>query len=90
MNSMKGIVKNIVIFILVLFVIGSFLSLYSSRSFKKEEKVGIETMVRQIQDEVVKEIIVQGDSLHITLRDDKRELVRKEPTESLSALLKNY
>ena len=90
MNNMKGIVKNIVIFILVLFVIGSFLSLYSNRSFKKEEKVGIEIMVQQIQDEAVKEIVVQGDSLHITLRDDKRELVRKEPTESLSALLKNY
>lgn len=87
---MKGIVKNVVIFLLVLFVMGSFLSLYSSRAFKKEEKVGIETMIRHIQDESVKEILVEGDSLHIILRDDKKERVQKEPSESLSALLKNY
>lgn len=87
---MKGIIKNIIVFVLVLFVVGSFLSLYSTRSLKKEEKVGIEMMVQQIQEGVVKEIVVQGDALHITLKDDKREVVRKEPSESLSTLLKNY
>jgi len=88
---MKGIVKNIVVFLLALFIVGSFLSLYSSRSLKKEEKISIETMVQQIHNEEVKEIIVQGDTLHITLKkDDKKEILHKEPSESLSTLLKNY
>lgn len=87
---MKGVIKNIIVFLLSLLVVGSFLSLYSTRAFKKEEKVGIETFVKQIQEEAVKEAFVQGDAVRITLKNDVREIMHKEPQESLSALLKNY
>jgi len=90
MNRMNPLVKNIAIFVLVIVALGSFFSLYDHSALKKTERVGIEVLIKQINDDTVKEIEIRGDTLAVTLKDDKKEFVRKEANESLSQLLKNY
>lgn len=87
---MKQITKNIIIFLFVLIALGAFFSLYDHSQAQKEEKVGIETLVKNIQDEQVQTIEVRGDTLIVLLKGNKKETIRKEPTESLSMLLRNY
>ncbi len=87
---MNPIAKNILVFVVVVIGIASFFSLYSRPSFQKAESAGIETLVSQINEEKVKSIEVKGDTLNVTLTDDTKEVVKKEPVESLSELLKNY
>lgn len=87
---MKNITKNILIFLCALIAIGAFFSLYDHTQIQKEEKVGIEALVKNIQDEQVQTIEVRGDTLTVLLKGDKKQIIKKEPTESLSALLRNY
>ena len=87
---MKPVVKNILVFVFVVFAIASFFSLYNNKPLQKEEKTTTDTLVNQILKEQVAHIEVRGDALHIVLKDDKKEVVYKEPQESLSMLLRNY
>lgn len=87
---MNPIVKNIAIFLLVVVALGSFFSLYDHSALKKTDRVGIEALMKHINEDQVKEIEVRGDTLAVTLKNDKKEFVRKESSESLSQLLKNY
>lgn len=86
---MKSIFKNFVVFLLVFIVIAGLFSILSSSSEKKET-IGIEKVVELVDHEQVKQIIVKGATLEIVLIDDAKKLSRKEPTESLSELLRNY
>ncbi len=87
---MKPIVKNIVIFLVVVVVVGAALSLYNASPINKPTIAGMETLISQINEEKVKSIEIRGDSLHVTLSDDAKQIVRKEPTESFSEVVKNY
>lgn len=86
---MTPIIKNIVVFLLVMIAVGAFFSLYNANP-EKPKTVGIETVIGQIANEKVKAIEVKGGALHIELFDGTKELAHKEPNESLSTLLKNF
>jgi len=86
---MNPIVKNIIVFLLVMIAVGAFFSLYTTGP-AKPETVGIEMVVQQIADGNVKKIDVKGDALYVELSDGKKEIAHKEPSESLSTLLKNF
>jgi len=86
---MNTITKNIVVFLLVIIGIGAFFSLYTAES-SKIKKVGIEAVVEQIGKESIKSIAVDGETLDIQLTDGSKEIAYKEPSESLSTLLKNF
>jgi len=87
---MKNLLKNLGIIIGVFLVLAALLSLYSWPETEKPEEVGIGTVIEKINNEEVVEIIVQGDELNVTLKDETKLKAQKEVTESLSTLLKNY
>lgn len=86
---MKNILKNFLIFFLILAIVSTILGFFSSRNDAIEE-VGITKVVQQVKDEQVKSITVNGDELVITLNDDTQEKSKKELNQSLTELLKNY
>ncbi len=89
---MNPIIKNIVVFLVVLFAIGSFFSLYTSSQIPKKENVGIDILMQDITQEKAEKIEVRGDTVTVFLKDKNapHHVIYKEPTESLSTLLKNY
>ena len=70
-------------------VIGSLFSLYNAKN-SKPEKIGLGELVGQINNEQIKSIEVDGAQLKIISTEDKEKISQKEPSESLSTLLKNY
>ena len=63
--------------------------MYTNQS-SKTTKVGIEAVVDQIGEEAIKKISVSGETLNIELKSGVKEVAYKEPSESLSTLLKNF
>ncbi len=86
---MKNLFKNF-FFILIIFLTISYLfSLYSAKG-TPVEKIGLEKLVQEINNEEVASITVKGDNLSIVLKDNRQQTAYKEPGESLSQLLRNY
>ncbi|MCK4553495.1 AAA family ATPase, partial [Candidatus Parcubacteria bacterium] len=72
-------------------MIAALFSAFGNGGQKEDDnRVGIETLISQIEMEQVSIIIIEGDELKITLKDGKEEIVKKEPGESLSELLRNF
>ena len=86
---MKNLVKNFFIFFIVFLLIAALFSAFGTGK-QEENRVGIETLINQIEAEQVSSIIIEGNELKITLKDGKEETVKKEPGESLSELLRNF
>ncbi len=86
---MKNLVKNFVIFFAVFLLIAALFSAYGGDS-KETERVGIEQLIWQIENEEVERIVVEGPEMTITLKNGTEELVKKEIGETLSELLSNY
>ncbi|MDO8490085.1 MAG: ATP-dependent zinc metalloprotease FtsH [bacterium] len=87
---MNQVWKNFLIFLIVVVAIGAAFSMFTSTPTQKSDRVGTEVLINEINAGSVKSIEVKGDTLSITLNDDKHQLVRKEPNETLGELLKNY
>ncbi|PLX25823.1 cell division protein FtsH [Candidatus Parcubacteria bacterium] len=86
---MKNILKNFLIFFLILAIVSTILGFFSSRNDSTEE-VSIAKVVQQVKDEQVKSITVNGNELLVTLDDDTQEKSKKELNQSLTDLLQNY
>ncbi|PIR13546.1 cell division protein FtsH [Candidatus Falkowbacteria bacterium CG11_big_fil_rev_8_21_14_0_20_39_10] len=86
---MKNLVKNFLIFFVVFLIIIAVFSGFGQTDQEKET-VGIQALINQINNEQVKDIIVQGDKLKITLNDGSEETIKKETGEPLSDLLNNF
>lgn len=56
----------------------------------KEEKVGIEMLISQINNGEVGSIVIEGDELKVALTSGESETVKKETGETLSELLNNF
>ncbi|MCX6739638.1 MAG: ATP-dependent zinc metalloprotease FtsH [Candidatus Parcubacteria bacterium] len=85
----KIILKNFLIFLLIFLVIAALFSTYNAKTEKPAE-IGLEKLISQIENQEVKEIIVKNSNLEITLLNGQKEITKKESTDSLSTLLKNY
>ena len=83
-----GIIKNLVIFVVVFLCLASIFSLYNISS-KKAERIDIQKMVQEINDEKIAKIEVVGNMLQLTLQDGSKQEMQKESSESLSQLLAN-
>lgn len=57
---------------------------------EKVNNITLSELANQINDQKVKNILVEGEKLNITLSDDTKESSRKEAESSLSESLKNY
>jgi len=85
----NSLIKNIVIFVAVLLIVASIFSLYNLDK-EKPTVVDVGKLVTQINEEQVQSVSVSGDQINIALQNGTKEIVKKEPMESLSSLLANY
>ncbi|MFA6466652.1 MAG: ATP-dependent zinc metalloprotease FtsH [Patescibacteria group bacterium] len=86
---MKNIFKNFLIFFLIFAAIMTIFSLFDKNS-QSIEKISIAKLVQEINNEEVQDITVKGSELDILLKNESKQSSRKETTESLSEVLKNY
>jgi len=86
---MRTIIKNFLIFFFVFLLLASLFSLYGS-SGSKAEQVGLDQIISAIDNEQAKSIVVTPTELKLTNQDGKLLVAKKESSESLSALVRNY
>ena len=86
---MKSLLKNFLIFLIIFLIISGVFSLLNSEN-KKIEKISLNELIKEIQEEKVEEIIVEEEKLNILLIDQSQKFTFKEPGESLITLLNNY
>lgn len=89
-NLSKNLSKNLLWAFLTFLVISALLSFFSMPS-EKLEPVTLSQVAQQVNEDKVKEIIVEGNDLTVILKEaDKKEKTRKENEASLTESLKNY
>ncbi|NCN07715.1 ATP-dependent zinc metalloprotease FtsH [Candidatus Falkowbacteria bacterium] len=86
---MKKITKQFLIAFLVFLIFASILS-FITLPANKPANINITELLAQIDDGKIKSISVRDNQLDITLNDDTKQILAKEPSESLSTLLSNY
>ena len=86
---MKIFTKNVLYAVLVFAVISALFSLVRTPAETAEE-VALSRLATQVNEGIVKEIIVEGSNLSVVLHDDKKETTKKESETSLTESLKNY
>lgn len=86
---MKNLIKNFSIFFIVFLIIIALFSGYLTTK-TTTEKVGIDALINQINNEQVDSVAVEGTQLTVTLKDGKKEIVKKETGQTFSDLMNNY
>jgi len=86
---MDKLFKNFSLIILAFILIAGILILYKAPQQKPKE-ISLNQLVNEINEDKVKEILIQGNDLNITLQDETKEKVKKETESSLSESLNNY
>ncbi len=87
---MKPLLKNVLILILSLLVIGAVFSAASVNNKPAVETIGVTALVGKINQDQITRIEVKEDTLSAYTADNTEFIVKKETTESLSELLTNY
>lgn len=86
---MKNFLKNLIIILLVFVVISGIVMLFNTPAPKAND-ITLNELSTQINDGKVKDILVSGDNLDITLIDNTKEKSRKEADAALTDSFKNY
>ncbi|MEI6529212.1 MAG: ATP-dependent zinc metalloprotease FtsH [Candidatus Falkowbacteria bacterium] len=86
---MKKLIRNFLVLFAVFLLIAAVFSAFSGNT-TKSQAVGIETLINQINSDKVSEIVISGNKLLVTLKDNTKESISKEANDSLSTLLNNY
>lgn len=86
---MRQLIRNFLILLVVFLLVAGILSNLTS-PFTQKQVVGIGEIVQKIEQGEVKQVIVEGDTLVVSLANDETVYAKKEPAESFSELLKNY
>jgi cell division protease FtsH len=88
-STTKNITRNLVIGIAVFLALAAILSMYDVSETEPTE-VQTSQVISQIRAGEVASVEVRGDELHVTLKDETKEIAKKESGESFSTLLANY
>ncbi|MDP2736160.1 MAG: ATP-dependent zinc metalloprotease FtsH [bacterium] len=86
---MKNLIKNFFIFFTVFLLIAALFSFFGGNG-QKTEQVGVETLIGQINNQEVAKIAIVGNEIRTTLKDGKSQIVKKEPGDTFSQIIKNY
>jgi cell division protease FtsH len=86
---MKNLFKNFAILLIVFLAVAMIFSSLNGGG-SNVERIGTEKFIAQVKNEEVKSIVVEGTKMTVTLKDDKQQIVKKESSESLSEVFKNY
>lgn len=86
---MKNLIKNVLIFFVVFLAIAA---LFSGYNFKQEEirDADISQLINQIENDGVKKIEIEENTILAILQNDSKEKIHKEAGESFSEIIKNY
>ncbi len=85
----KLVLKNIVIFVIALIIVGGiFAGINADKN--KIIKTDISTIFTQIKNAEVKKITIQNTLLSVDLKDGRKEEAKKEAGESLITMARNY
>lgn len=89
---MRNFIKNFLIVFIALFLFAGVWGYFKSQQSKSPEIVSISKMVEEIKLGQIKQVIVKGDTLNITLKDENAKLqqVTKEASATFDELAKNY
>ncbi len=86
---MKPILRNIILFLIILLTIGGVLSMVNLESEKPAE-VGVVEFIGMLNSGEIKSVEAVNSQLNIKKTDGKKLVVFKEANETLGDLLKNY
>ncbi len=89
---MRDFLKSFILIFLTLVLIAGAVSMVNVDKGQKSDEIGVGKLVEEINSGLVKGIIIQGDTLLVTLKDEQapRQQVKKEAGESFGDILKNY
>jgi ATP-dependent Zn protease len=87
---MKNLSKNLLFGILILFSATVIFSFFLQDPAKKPESLSLNTLAQKINEGSVKKIVVQGDTLQVTLADDSKAEAQKETGGTITETLMNY
>jgi cell division protease FtsH len=85
---MKKLVKNFIFILLIFVIISGIFTLFTKPS-EKEENVSLSQLVKDINDDKIKEVVVEGSNLSIVYIDDTSAKSRKETEAPLTDSLLN-
>lgn len=85
---MKNLFKNFFLYFIIFLILASVFSSLSGRK-KEDQTAGLDYLLANLNSGQVKEIIVDGNDLKITLENGENKTVKKESNETVSALFKN-
>ena len=86
---MKSLSKNFFIILIILLTVSALFALFSE-PFKEKNEISLSQLVKDINEGRVGSIIVSGNSLEITFKDEVVATSRKETESSLSETLLNF
>jgi cell division protease FtsH len=86
---MKKLIKNFLLFLGIFLIIAAVFSAFAGNP-GESKTVGIESLVNKVNQGEISELVVSGNKITATLTDGKKEVISKEPAESLSTLLNNF
>ena len=86
---MKKITRQLLIAFLVFLIFASVLS-FITLPATKPAAINLTALLTQIDEDKIESITVKENKLEIVLKDGTKQVLEKEPSESLSTMLKNY
>ena len=89
---MRDFFKNFLIVFTFLLVVAGVLGFVNSGKGQKPEVVGVAQLVEEINQGKIKSIVVQGDTITATMKDDgvAPQTAKKEIGDSFGDIIKNY
>jgi len=86
---MKNLAKNFILILLIFLVISAVFTLFQ-QPFEKVKELSLTQLVKEINQEKIKKVVVSGNELQIIYKDDSKARSRKETEAALSQSLINY
>jgi len=86
---MKNLAKNFIFILLIFLIVSSVFALFNWSS-KEEKNISLTQLVREVNQEKIKEITVSGQKLSILYQNGERAKSRKEPEIDLHKVLANW
>jgi len=88
-KNIKSISKNLLFIFLIFLTISAIFALFS-QPLEQEKEISLSQLVKDVEEEKIKEIIVSGNEISITYLDETKAKTRKETELALSDTLLNY
>ena len=87
---MNKLLQNFIVVIVIFLLISGIFALLNPELLQKEEEISFSQVVRDINQEKIKEITISGENLSILYKSEEKVLSRKEENISLIEALGNY